>query len=87
MNALQRVQALTPAERATISAELASVRQVHPPVDHTDISVANNGRQATVTAAVTRRIVGTGLKDQTLVEVITLEKRPAGWIILSVRPS
>ena len=87
VKALQRVQALTPAERAAISAELASVRQYIVRVDHTDISVANNGRQATVTAAVTRRIVGTGLKDQTLVEVITLEKRPAGWIILSVRPS
>jgi len=78
---------LTPDERAAISAELASVRQYIVRVDHTDISVATNGRQATVTAAVTRRIVGTGLKDQTLVEVITLEKRPARWIILSVRPS
>ena len=87
VKALERVQVLTPAERAAISAELASVRQYIVRVDHTDISVGENRRRATVTAAVTRRIVGSGLKDQTQVEVITLEKRPAGWVILSVRPS
>ena len=87
VKALQRVQALTPAERAAVSAELASVGQYTVRIDHPDINVAENHRQATVTAAVTRRMVGTGFKEQKLVEVITLEKRPAGWVILSVRPS
>ena len=87
MKALQRVQALTPAERAAVSAELASVGQYTVRIDHPDINVAENHRQATVTAAVTRRMVGTGFKEQKLVEIITLEKRPAGWVILSVRPS
>ena len=87
VKALQRVQVLSAAQQAAIAAELAQARQYVVRVDYADINVAKDGRHATVTAAVVKRIVGTGRMDLKSVDVFTLEKRKQGWMIVSIRPA
>jgi hypothetical protein len=87
IKALQRVQVLSAAQQAAIAAELAQIRQYVVRVDYADIRIAKDGRHATVNGAVFRRIVRSGQKEETSVEVFTLEKRNQGWIILSIRPA
>jgi hypothetical protein len=87
VKALQRVQVLSAAQQAAIAAELAQARQYVVRVDYADINVAKDGRHATVTAAVVKRIVGSGRMDLKSVDVFTLERRKQGWMIVSIRPA
>jgi hypothetical protein len=87
LKALQPVQVLSAAQQGAIAAELAQVRQYVVRVDYADIRIAKDGRHATVNGAVFRRIVRSGQKEETSVEVFTLEKRNQGWIIVSIGPA
>jgi hypothetical protein len=87
IDALRRVQALSPAEAKDIAARFAEMRDSRIVIDKEDIRLAAGFRQATVTAQVSRlSTIGGGLTRRSGVEVFTLQKRGGGWIITAVQP-
>ena len=86
IDALRRVQALTPADVNTIRTAFADALDYRVTVDKLDIRFSPDGRQATVTAQASRVVTTKrGQQSNTAVSVFSLEKRGASWIIVAVR--
>jgi hypothetical protein len=87
VDALRRVQALTPLDVKNITAQFREIRDYRVTIDKEDINIAPDGRQATVTAHVARLFTSGGrLTRNSGVEVFTLQKRSGNWIVVAVKP-
>lgn len=85
IEALRRVQVLTPAEVQSLSAAFADALQYRLVVDTEDIQPSADGKRAIVNARMTRQISSrSGFKNYTDIPVFTMEKRGSTWMILSV---
>jgi hypothetical protein len=85
VEALRRIQVLTPAEVQGLRETFANTLQYRLVIDKESIQIAPNGRSATVSARMVRRISKrSGYNEFTDIPEFTLEKRGSTWMIVSV---
>jgi AAA-like domain len=86
VDAVQRVQVLSPAEAKALRAAFADALAYRITLDKLDINVSPDRRQATVTAQMSQEITTRSRRrTSTSVPVFSLEKRGASWMIVAVR--
>jgi eukaryotic-like serine/threonine-protein kinase len=86
--AVRRVQDFTGADMARVRASMDAARQFQVSVQIQDVSLAADGRHATVTARVRRLLIPKSAArpaDTTMTNTFTMEKRGDTWVIVTLK--
>ena len=86
--AVHRVQDFTGADMARVRASMDAARQFQVSVQVQDVSLAADGRHATVTARVRRLLIPKSAArpaDTTVTNTFTMEKRGDAWVIVTLK--
>jgi ketosteroid isomerase-like protein len=86
--AVHRVQDFTGPDMARVRASMDAARQFQVSVQIQDVSLAADGRHATVTARVRRLLIPKSAArpaDTTVTNTFTMEKRGDAWVIVTLK--